>query len=179
MLFRSVFSCATVRPRYSVSNTAVELRNRSVSSATEASLFAMWLLNFVIASCPNGHQPRPTGRAAHEKSSGACARSWRITSYFTHLRGFPLGERALGRCVYTRRQPAVFGLVQRTGCARPAQTGYAPPVSFSVPFFLCPVTRSVSRSTRRTESPPARRRRRGVCSARHGTHGPRHPPWRS
>src|SRR4051794_5039680 len=43
MLPRSCFSCATVRPRYSVSTTAFELRNKSVSSATVASLFAMAL----------------------------------------------------------------------------------------------------------------------------------------
>src|SRR3954452_11806613 len=35
---RSVLSCATVRPRYSVSTAAFELRNCSVSSATEAAL---------------------------------------------------------------------------------------------------------------------------------------------
>jgi hypothetical protein len=33
-----------VRPRYSVSRTAVELWNESCSSATDASLFAMALL---------------------------------------------------------------------------------------------------------------------------------------
>src|SRR4051812_26487531 len=43
MLPRSCLSCATVRPRYSVSTTAFELRNKSVSSATVASLFAMAL----------------------------------------------------------------------------------------------------------------------------------------
>src|SRR3954469_6470973 len=42
---RSVLSWATVSPRYSVSRTADELRNRSVISATDASLFAMVLPN--------------------------------------------------------------------------------------------------------------------------------------
>src|SRR5664279_858045 len=36
MLLRSVVSCATVRPRYSVSTAAPELRNFSVSSAMAA-----------------------------------------------------------------------------------------------------------------------------------------------
>src|SRR5690554_7836625 len=62
MEVRSSLSCATVRPRYSVSSTAVELRNSSVSSATEASLFAMWLLNFVDALRCDVHRTRPPGR---------------------------------------------------------------------------------------------------------------------
>ena len=52
MAVRSSLSSATVRPRYSVSRTAVELRKFSVSSATDASLFAMALLKRGCAGSP-------------------------------------------------------------------------------------------------------------------------------
>src|SRR3954469_6167843 len=47
MFLRSVLSCATVSPRYSVSRAAFEFRNWSVSSATDASFVAMGLLYVV------------------------------------------------------------------------------------------------------------------------------------
>jgi hypothetical protein len=63
-----------------VSRTAVELWNFSVSSATDASLFAMALLLILCAGSP--------GRR-HEKSSSASAGALAVfTAYdFEHLRG--------------------------------------------------------------------------------------------
>src|SRR5690554_1447772 len=94
MEVRSSLSCATVRPRYSVSSTAVELRNSSVSSATEASLFAMWLLNFVDAlrcdvhrTRPPGRDPAPLTKKAPAQAHGAGEPGEFRMSNFTHLRG--------------------------------------------------------------------------------------------
>src|SRR5690606_22149368 len=71
---RRVFSCATVSPRYSVSRMAFELPNFSVSSATDASLFAMDGLLVIDAETMKKAPAQAHGAAHH------------LDGNFTHLR---------------------------------------------------------------------------------------------
>src|SRR3954447_20752598 len=112
MLLRSVLSCATVSPRYSVSRAAFEFRNWSVSSATDASFVAMGLL----------YVSKRTARSTNEKSSGAEARSFVQNGRTSNTCAGPRMSRALGggseiQDLRARRQPAVFGSDKCTGRA--------------------------------------------------------------
>src|SRR6478672_6224502 len=78
MLLRSSLSWATVRPRYSVSRTAVESSKCFVSSATDASFCAM-ATPCVYETLHDGGAPargiRSSDLTRQQKSSGASARS--------------------------------------------------------------------------------------------------------
>src|SRR5215207_2446888 len=134
MDLRSSLSFATVRPRYSVSRTAVEPSNRFVSSATEASLFAMATPCEFNAHRGSDARPRALEAlrvGAKEKSSGAVARSSARTfgKSSSHLRGHLLSQDfgRSTRCEHrAARQPAVFGSDKRNGCRVRGQIGAEP-----------------------------------------------------
>src|SRR5690554_674985 len=127
MPVRSSLSWATERPRYSVSRTAVELRNRSVSSATEASLFAMWLLNnrcaLQFAQCRNaiasaaGRNSCPLKKLRRKRTELESTMNIEKSELHTPARATLLQRPSIGvpkPCGQAHQQPAVFGSSQDT-----------------------------------------------------------------
>src|SRR4051812_10678303 len=111
MLLRSSLSWATVRPRYSVSRTAVESSKFFVSSATDASFCAMATPCVYETLRGGGASAEASGVALrNEKSSGASARSFipdqEVRSYTC---AGPCFHSASIWCASARRRPAVFG----------------------------------------------------------------------
>src|SRR3954452_17423441 len=113
MDLRSVLSWATVRPRYSVSRTAVELSNSPSSSATAASLFAM-AYSSIIFVAHRGSDVPPEAAGAKKKAPVQThgAESQRTAELASHTCA---GPHLSGSSVVHARQPAVFGSVQATG----------------------------------------------------------------
>src|SRR3954451_10028589 len=106
MLLRSVLSCATVSPRYSVSRAAFEFRNWSVSSATDASFVAMGLLYVVEKDRTDARMTKAPAQTHGALNPGEKLRTPAQALAFASLR-----RRSRKRA---HRQPAVFGSVQRT-----------------------------------------------------------------
>ena len=154
---RSSRSCATLRPRYSVSTAPAEFWNRSVSSATAAtfSAFAMGLLS---RSGRPGKEERPgRGRSGAQPSSAMCWPGHGGSARFACV-GRPL-SRTFGRLA-SGCPATADGLWQQPGYQRrPAGRAGAGGVSWP----LGPL--------------PALRRRRGSCSGRPGCPGPSTWSW--
>src|SRR5450631_3487125 len=79
MVLRSVVSCATVRPRYSVSTAAPELRNFSVNSAMAAA-FSGFATGPPSENETPEKEPQTNGAPAQARGSPAHRRGMRFTN---------------------------------------------------------------------------------------------------
>src|SRR5690242_8737901 len=118
---RSVLSCATVRPRYSVSTAAFELRNWSASSATAAALsgLAISVASFrVMRTAQKGPQQKRPGAGARGVALPDSSARWAYEHrehIHDHLRGSSAVRilRSPRPLASTWQRPAVFGFSRR------------------------------------------------------------------
>src|SRR5664279_726507 len=108
MLSRSVASCGTVRPRYSVTYTATEVRNFSAISLTEATLLGVAIVVLPLVR-PPGPRCLPTKkpRAGAGRQGPALAREPRTLPALAPVAGTSVRLLRAGR-------PAVLGRRHRT-----------------------------------------------------------------
>src|SRR5918996_6244679 len=120
---RRFLSCATVRPRYSVSTAAFELRNCSASSATAAALSGLAMSVGLLPGDDDRSEgavknETPRRRRTGRSSTGIRSASNELTGALPQsparvVRGIQRILRPPGPLTSARQRPAVFGFCRR------------------------------------------------------------------